>query len=257
MSNTKQIKELIYSNYLSIIKEYFITLNKSETIKNLVNVNSTLLIGLTAIHRTFEMILLKTKNIDTAFYYSKQALYYFLEYMQQVRASDLLSSLNHMDAVLFVYKKTVCEVYDKESSSETINNLMTIHDNSILMEEYELKTFMNDLFQYMNIMFFWNNEKITYENRYYLSQILDKHIYTFENLKSVTPYLEVLQNKTDMPFVKYEEIIHELSKKLEKRKIALTNKQELLLMKYYIEADTFNNMIEDSTTKEFIKWLTV
>lgn len=257
MSNTKQIKELIFSNYLSIIKEYFITLNKSDTIKSLVNINSTLLIGLTAIHRTFEMILLKTKNIDTAFYYSKQALYYFLEYMQQVTASDLLSSLNHMDAVLFVYKKTVCEVYDKESSSESINNLMTIHDNSILMNEYELKSFFNDLFHYMNIYFFWNNEKITYENRYFLSEILDKCIYNFEILTSITPYLEVLQNKTDISFVKYEEIIHELSKKIEKRKSLLINKQDILFMKYYTESETFNNMIEDSTTKEFIKWLTV
>jgi hypothetical protein len=257
MSNTKQIKEQIFSNYLSIIKEYFITINKSDTIKNLVNVNSTLLIGLTAIHRTFEMILLKTKNMDTAFFYSKQAFYYFLEYMQQVRASDLLSSLNHMDAVLFVYKKTVCEVYDKESSSESINNLMTIHDNSVLMDENEMKLFMNDIIHYMNIFFFWNNEKITYENRYYLSQIIDKHIYTFEILKTIAPYLEVLQNKTDMTFGKYEEIIIELSKKIENRKPSTKNKQDSLFIKCYTESETFNNMLEDSSTKDLVKWLTV
>jgi len=203
------------------------------------------------------MILLKTKNIDTAYLYSKQAFYFYLEYMEQVRASDLLSSLNHMDAVLFVYKKTVCEVYDKESSSESINNLMTIHDNSVLMEDGEMKTFMNDIFHYMNVVFFWNNEKMTYENRFYLSQILDKYVGNFDILKSVAPYLEVLQNKTDMTFVKYEDIISELSKKAQKRKSTSLNKHELIFIKCYTESDTFNNMMQDSSTKDLVKWLTV
>jgi hypothetical protein len=203
------------------------------------------------------MILLKTKNIDTAFYYSKQAIYYYIEYMEQVRASDLLSSLNHMDAVLFVYKKTVCEVYDKESTSDTINNLMTIHDNSLLMDDGDLKSFMNDVFQYINILFFWNNERITYENRFYLSQLLDKRICAFDAVKSATPYLEVLQNTTNMTFAKYEDVINELSKKIERRKTSTVNKKEVLFMKCYAESDTFHSMIKDSTAKDLVKWLTV
>jgi len=257
MSNLKSEKDILFSKYTSVIKEYFLTMNNSETIKNLANANSTLFIGLNAIHRVFEIILLKSKNIDTAYYYSKQAYFYYLEYMEQVRASELLSSLSHSDAVLFVYKKTICEVFDKDSTSQSIHNLMTINDNSLSVDDGELKIYMNDAFHYLSVFFFWNNEKISYENRYYLSQILDKHIKNFDKMKLITPYLELLQNKSEMTFSKYEDIIHELSKKLERQKLGESTKNDLLLMKFHMEPDAFHNKFYDSTTKDLVKWLIV
>ena len=62
MSTKKHEKDAIFSKYVSVIKEYFLTMNKSEIIKNLVNANSTLLIGLNTIHRVFEIVLLKSKK---------------------------------------------------------------------------------------------------------------------------------------------------------------------------------------------------
>jgi len=259
MSTKKHEKDAIFSKYVSVIKEYFLTMNKSEIIKNLVNANSTLLIGLNTIHRVFEIVLLKSKNLDTAYYYSKQGFFYYLEYMEQVRASELLSSLNHTDAVLFVYKKTIFEVFDKDSSSSSqrIQNLLTINNNSLTMYENEIKICVNEAFRYLNVLFFWNNSKITYENRYYLSQLLEKHMNHFEKMKTIIPYLEVLQNNTEMTFTKYEDIINELSKKIDKRLLKDTAKNETIFMKFYMEPDVFHNKLHDSTTKELVKWLTI
>ena len=256
MSTVKYSTHHIFSKYVSAIKEYFELVNKSDAIKNLVNTKLTLLIGINAIHRVFEIVLLKTKNIDTAHYYSQKSVYYYSQYMEQISSADLLSTLNHTDAVMFVYKKTICEIYDKDASTQNI--LSAFGDDALNIDDGEIRNIMDNIYQFINILFFWDNASFTFDNRYYLSQILDKYVTDFEVVKNQLPYLEMLQNKTEMSFEKYEEILTELGKIIKKRKLNVdVNKNELLLMKYYGESETFQNKFHDSTTKDLVKWLTV
>ena len=97
MTTTKYFKNRIILKYALIIKEYFDLMNQNETLKNLSNPNPSLYIGMNAIHRVFEYILIKNKNIDHAYYYSQKCYYYYLEYMEQIHKSDLLQNLNHIE----------------------------------------------------------------------------------------------------------------------------------------------------------------
>lgn len=258
MPNAKHFAHHIFSKYVSAIKEYFEVVNKSDSIKNLVNAKSTLLIGLNAIHRVFEIVLLKTKNVETACYYSQKSVYYYSQYMEQISAADLLTTLNHTDAVMFVYKKTICEIYDKDESTQNILSVFSDHDDALNINESEVRGIMNNIYQFVNILFFWENASFTFDNRYYLSQFLDKYASDFDLVKNQLPYLEMLQNKTEMSFEKYEEILNELSKLIKKRKNTCeVSKNDLLLMKFYGEAETFQNKFHDSTTKDLVKWLVV
>jgi len=257
MSNAKHFAHHIFSKYVSAIKEYFEVVNKSDSIKNLVNAKSTLLIGLNAIHRVFEIVLLKTKNMETAHYYSQKSVYYYSQYMEQISAADLLTSLNHTDAVMFVYKKTVCEIYDKDTSAQNILSVFS-DDDALNISDGDIRCVMNNIYQFINVLFFWENAAFTFDNRYYLSQFLDKYAADFDLVKNQLPYLEMLQNKTEMSFEKYEEILNELGKLIKKRKSACeVSKNDLLLMKFYGEAETFQNKFHDSTTKDLVKWLVV
>ena len=257
MSNMKQLTHHLFSKYVFAIKEYFDVVNKSDAIKNLVNAKSTLLIGINVIHRVFEIVLLKTKNLETAHYYSQKSVYFYSQYMEQISAADLLSTLNHTDAVMFVYKKTVCELCDKDTSAQNILSVFS-DDDAINISDSEIRGIMNNIYQFINILFFWDNDAFTFENRFYLSQFLDKYAADFESVKNQLPYLEMLQNKTEMSFEKYEEILKELGKLIKKRKSASeVSKNDLLLMKFYGEAETFQNKFHDSSTKDLVKWLVV
>jgi len=256
MSNIKEFTNEFFAKYVSTIREYFDTMSKSETTKNLANVKTTLLIGLNAVHRVFEFVLLKTKHIDTACYYAQQSIDYYSQYMEQICTADLLSTLNHTDAVRFVYKKTVCEIYDNDETTKAI--LSAFGDGNVNIEEKEIRNISDTIYRFINAYFYWDNDVFNFENRYYLAKFLDNYDNNYELFKNVLPYVEALQSRSEMSFEKYEEILKELNKIMKKQKNAVeVNKNELLLMKLYGESDTFQNKFNDSTAKDLVKWLIV
>lgn len=255
MTNVKLFSKMIFSKYVSSIKEYFELVQKSETNKDVSDFKVTLLIGLNALHRVFDAVLIKTKNIETAYYYSQKSFSYYLEYMQQIKAADLLSSLNHTDAIIFVYKKTICEVCEKTVSRRTYSDF---DDDSITINENELRYIMTQMFSFVNTLFFWDNESFTFENRLKLAQMIYKHEFLYDKSISMSSYLEVIQNKSEISFEKYEDVILELSKIVSKKKNLIEiNKNELILLKVHRDSETFYSKFNDSTTKDLVKWLTV
>lgn len=253
MTNIKLFSQMIFSKYISSIKEYFELIQKSESVKNIVNVQFTLLIGLNALHRVFEVVLLKTKNIEIAYYYSQKSFNYYLEYMEQIHAADLLSSLNRMDAILFVYKKTICEVCEKDQ-----HNNNKYEDDTVEIGEAELRNIMNQIFRFTNTLFFWENNNINFENRASLSQFVYKHELMYEKCINMTNYLEVVQKETNMHYEKYEDIVLELSKLISrKRSASITNRNELILLKIHNDYETFTTKFRDASTKDLVKWLIV
>jgi len=246
---------MIFSKYVSCIKEYFELIQKSETSKTATDFKFTLLIGLNALHRVFDAVLIKTKNIETANYYAQKSFSYYLEYMQQIKEADLLSSLNHADAIVFVYKKTICEVCDKTNSRRTYSDF---DNDSIMIDDNELRNIMAKMFLFVNTLFFWNNESFTFENRLKLAQMIYKQEFLYDKSVMMSSYLEVIQNKPEISFEKYEDIILELSKIVSKKKNCIEiNKNELILLKVHRDTETFLSKFKDSTTKDLVKWLTV
>jgi hypothetical protein len=137
----KTPKTQILETYSKLMNEYFGILSESAVMKELEFPISSLHIGVTAIHRVFEIILLKTKSIEKTYYYSQRAYYYYLEYIEQIYQANLSQSINHMDIILFVYKKTIFDMYDGEpdNNSNTLSNIMTLNDETINFDEKECR----------------------------------------------------------------------------------------------------------------------
>lgn len=250
--------------YALIIKEFFDLMNQSDTLKNLANTSSSLYIGMNAIHRVFEYVLIKMNNVDHAYYYSQKSYYYYLEYMEQIHKSDLSQNLNHMDAIMFVYKKTIFDIYNGESTnlSNTITNIMTLNSETLSVNEKELKTLFNNISNFTKTLFFWENNNITFENRIYIcDNYLHRYLHKIEALELITSYLDIIQQKMNMDYVKYEELLKEILVKIEKTKkqniINNEDKNEYFLLKFYVEEQTLHEKFHEGTTKELVKWLFV
>lgn len=261
MPTTKYFKNRLITKYALIIKEYFDLMNKSSIIKNVSNPNPSLYIGMNTIHKVFEFILVKLGSIDEAYYYSQKCCLYYLEYMEQVFKSDLFQNLNHLDAVLFVYKKTIFDIYDGEPSDSvnSIRNIMSLTDEVVPHEEFEIRILFHNLSKFTKILFFWDNINITFENRV---KICDEYLHRFLNrndtIENIQSYLEIIQQKISMNYDKYFDLLKEILAFVEKTKkitIKNTDKDEWILMKFYVEEKSFFEKFNNDTTKDLVKWI--
>lgn len=260
MPTNAYYKNRIIIKYAALIKEYFQIMNHSELFKTMTDINPSLYIGINAINRVFEYMIMKTKNIEHAYFHSQKSYYYYLEYLEQIHKSDM--TLNHMDAVLFVYKKTI--YHDNETvmrTSDTISNIMTLQDEIISIETNELKQIMDTLFHSTSLLLFWENMNITATQRMHITtEYLDRYLVKFDYLELIGTYIELTQ-KITMNYQKYVDLLHEIIEKVERTKKNMRAKEidktDCFFVKFYMDQDTFYKKFHDETTKDLVKWLFV
>lgn len=267
MSSSKYFKNKIITKYVEVIKEYFELMTQSTIIKGLANPNDNLFIGINAVHRVFEYILIKTNNIDTAYYYSQKACYSYLEYLEQINKSELASAFTHMDAIICVYKQTIFDIYDGENSSNNnssaINNLLSLNTEKINITQTEVRTLLNIIFKFTKILFFWDNTQIKFNDRHTIcNDYLFRYLIKFEHIEFINSYLELIQEKViNLTYNKYNEFLQEIliciEKKSKKSLLKEYDINDFLFNKIYIERHTFNEKIKEDDTKELVKWLFV
>lgn len=257
----------IIDKYCVVMNEFFYLIQQSEMMKkNNYPVNS-LFIGVNALHRVFEFVLLRTKNIDKAYYYSQKTYYYYLEYIEQVDKSNLSQNLNHMDAVLFVYKKTIFSIFDgtnDDDASNTMSNIMTLNDKLLPIDEGEYHQLFLKVSKMVNILFNWQNENIDFKHRITIcNQYLMRFLKRIDYMESTVDYLDVLQTKMNMNYENYENLLKEILEKKEKSRrprgnsfLTETDKNEYFLMKFYIEEPILREKFDDGNNmKEFVRWM--
>jgi hypothetical protein len=171
----------------------------------------TLYIGLTTIHRVFETVLLKTKNIEIAHYYAQKAYIYYLEYMEQIRASNLSKSLHHTDVVLFVYKKTIVDLCAVEHAALSSSPSTSLHNDVVGLGFSELHELLAQLFTTVNVLLWWENERLTIADRQTLCTILLPKLLELEGglPSTIMFHLENIQPRVDLDFMAYNELVNE------------------------------------------------
>lgn len=103
--------EDILSKFTAIIKEYISVFNTKMVPKQLKNVNFIFVKGFEAVVHVFEITLLYTKSIESARHHSQKAIYFFIEFTEQITdEQNSFLQLSCRDATLFVYKKTIFEI---------------------------------------------------------------------------------------------------------------------------------------------------
>ena len=97
--------------YLSVILD-FIDNTKQEKYKYKKEyLHYILKQGFQTMQHIFLYMLLYTKNIDLSFFNLQKGLYYYLEFIQQIKRDEhQFLQFNIKDAIIFVYKKTIYEI---------------------------------------------------------------------------------------------------------------------------------------------------
>ncbi len=263
LPKTKKIQ--IVERYFNVINEYFDKAMGCTFINSNSDSNNKMLIGIHSIHRVFEYVLLKTKNPEKAYYTSQQTYYYYLEYLEQIHTSPHLSdSMDSSDVIQFVYKKTLCDLYDgvEGEHSNSLNNMMTLDDESISLKNKEWKDFFPRLLKLINVLFYWRNENISFTQRHSLcNEYLMRLFQCIEKIDVALHYIEYIQREYSVSYSLYKTMVDEFIKKSEKMtrsrssSISEYEKNDWYLMKLCIQKEKLDDFIERRTIKEMVIWL--
>uniref|UniRef100_A0A6C0LAV1 Uncharacterized protein n=1 Tax=viral metagenome TaxID=1070528 RepID=A0A6C0LAV1_9ZZZZ len=255
----KTPKLQILDTYSKLINEYFGLLNESEIMKEMNYPSSSVYIGVNAIHRVFEIILMKTKSIEKTYYYCQRAYYYYLEYIEQIYRANLSQNLNHMDIILFVYKKTIYDTYDGDDNdnSHTLTNIMTLNNETLVFDDKEWRIILLRIAKTINVIFHWENTTIEFHERKAISNnYLSRYLNKIDAIDSSLQYLEVIQEKMDMDYDVYVELLKEIIKKMESNRSKTgIDLNDFILTKFYLEEPQCREKFENGNMKEFVKWL--
>ena len=227
--------------YLYTVFEYIQNIENSKFIKTLENQVFFIEIGFRAITNVFQINFIISKDIDTAYYSSKKAYLYYLEYLEQMNGTNMYDNLNHTDAILFIYNKSIINY----SNNKHINPNAFIND-------FEFGNLYVKISKFINIFLWWNNTNIcrhlllkdfsiNYINHFLLSTENEK---IFENIIS---YLEIAQKK-NMTSDEYSEFLKETYNRIKKQNFIHWNEYIIVKIKDYDE--NLNKSIVD-----WVKWL--
>ena len=110
------LKEII-DNYIHILLNYILLFNQKINIDN--NINFFIFKkGIYTINHVFLFILYYTKNLEVAFYHSKNSYIFYLEFIEQLNFTSTTNviKITVNDAIIFVYKKNIFNVNNSISN---------------------------------------------------------------------------------------------------------------------------------------------
>jgi hypothetical protein len=259
LNNKSPIIDKITDTYVSILKEFVELINDSKHCDNPNNSIITMYIGMNTIHRVFEFILIKTKSIEKVCYYCKKTYYYYLEYMEQIFSSNLQQNLNQMDAILFVYKKTIFDLYDGENEDTfgTMTNIIASNGEIMNIDDEILQKMLKNISKIMNTLFYWENTEFTLYERKELCNYLDLFMKKCFSTPHIIFFLEILQKKISIKYQDYILLLKELID-LNDKKIKKTYDNDInewTLNKFYIQKNEFEDKINENNIKGLVKWV--
>ena len=136
-----KIDNILYV-YTYIIKEYIINFYTKMAIKHLKNIDFIFIKGFDTITHVFETTLLYTKNIELTKYHSHKAIFFFIEFTEQITdEQNSFLQLSTKDASLFVYKKTIFEInneYKRKMPNLNLKEQELLEKLNIFIKIYKL-----------------------------------------------------------------------------------------------------------------------
>jgi len=248
----------------TIIKEYCAILNEflQQVLSNADNKYreySSILIfnGLNIISYMFEYALIKNKQLQPAIYLSRKASIYYLEYIHQViqNATENELHMTHIDAIEFVYNKTLFQPDDS-----ALSNIMTMNDTATTMNNVELEELCKQLFTLSYSLLYPSNSTFTLENRVLLySEFLERLAMTLINAYHVGHFRfsTLFIDSVEVPFSRYVEVLSEIASLLEKKNLQKKepNTTEQLFLKIYANKESFSSKLLTMQAKPFVVWL--
>ena len=215
-------KQIIIDVYLKIITEYISLMEQSAIVNTSPDKRTIVYGGLNAINHIFKINLVSSKNIQSTYYYCEKAGYCYLEYIEQINKTDILTNLNIIDVITFVYKETIIHNNEPPISTNIPKNTESYTDINILVSE-DLDQILCKLSNITNLLLQWNMNQV--DQTIICNKYLPKYLKFFLNnpFDTLIEYLGIILDKTKMDESTYFEFLEEFYKRL----ISMNKKNKL------------------------------
>lgn len=259
-NNTTNILLDITTMYISIIDQFIESFLKISVEPTSEQYDCILYIGINLIYRVYKYGLIKFNNIKTAEYYSQKAHVFLIEYMEQIYNHELSFNLNHNDAILFIYRKTIFEFPDIETAqcNDKIINIFSMQQqNTEFFDIDKCVLHLQQLHILINQLLQWKISSITTQNRIYICKhYLQTILKNTDFISSSISYLDHIFNVTKLSFSTYCKLLEEIGNLLDSKSYNhQANKNEIILTKFYAESSYIQEKIDKNQIKELVLWL--
>lgn len=247
----------ITEKYIDIMFKYFEGIKQSSICKKRSDLSKVLYIGINTLNRVFYNTILKTQNLEKTIFYSQKSYIFYLEYLEQIYSTDINNEIDYQEAILLIYKSTLFNLSNEDTNdnNELVTHLMTNDITTIVTEN--IKYNLKQTFNLINILCYWNNETITYNQQIEILKKNIKKIVKTLTLNELHNYIFIIENiQLNINNISYENyilLLKELLDKIEKSKIEDIN--TVILEKFYIEKEELYKKINN--IKDMVKWILV
>jgi hypothetical protein len=273
-------QKALIDKYILVLLEYIHLIDTSEIIRGLDNSTTVFQIGLHAIAHIYKLTYYITKNVETAGCYTQKGIYCYLEYIEQMNRTNSLHNLNNMDAVLFVYDKTLAEIYTPTGKRTNTSNEQNMFTNIVSLNhpetrEHNWKVILENLSNITQTVLWIDNLEITYLERLNLThEYLPKFINIYAELPDsltidIIKYLSLIQDKlrfTTPEYVEFLDVFYKTYKKMAKHThttCTLSPDDKCLCITVNLAGKTMTEVLSSEygkqegwkTSADFIKWL--
>lgn len=274
-------QKALIDKYILVLLEYIHLIDTSEIIRGLDNSNTVFQIGIHAIAHIYKLTYYITKNVETAGCYTQKGIYCYLEYIEQMNRTNTLHNLNNTDAVLFVYDKTLAEIYTPTGKRTNTSNEQNMFTNIVSLNhpetrEHNWKVILENLSNITQTVLWIDNLELTYLERLNLThEYLPKFMNIYADVSGSTleiiKCVSVIQDKlrfTTLEYVEFLDVFYKTYKKMAKhltQTTPSTSNDKCLCITVNLAGKTIAEILSSEygkqegwkTLTDFIKWLFV
>lgn len=212
----------ISMGFLNVIFEYVYKISETSNITNKKYYHFIFKRGLETLIHVFTLLFYYTKNVELTVHYSKNALYEYIEFIDQMSDDKVtFLKLTTRDAVLFVYKKTIFDINNeyrknlKEPSIEDKYMLSVLNTYTNICKNVILFIINYSIFDKPTINECYNCVKNIGDNVYKIKPELVEYI----NVFAVVLNDIKMKNQNLLPVTEYLDLLHEFTRMISKKKI--------------------------------------
>jgi len=267
----------LIDKYVLVLLEYIHLVDTSDIIRGLDNSISVFNIGIHAISHIYKLSYYITKNVETAGCYTQKGVYCYLEYIEQMNRTNSLHNLNNIDAVLFVYDKTLSEIYNPEHTGNNISHEQNMFSNIISlnhpeMREQNWKLILENLSHITQTILWTTNPDISYLQRLNIThEYLPKYLNIYadhpnpETLEIVKT-ISLIQDKmifTTNDYIELLDTVLKMYRKTPKSRIVVKYVDKYLVISVHLTGTSISDVATSEYGKQmgwksrvdFIRWL--
>lgn len=241
----------LVKQYVTLLLELINRLHLSDVFYKLSDPQKIIYNGFNVIQHVFDYANSKMNNLENSFYICQQACNYYCEYIEQIYESNLIHNLNHNDAIIFVYKKTIFELYNKTPTEED-----GLTNSMYLMQEVNKDNtgdISSKIVRICHEFMYWDNNYTIEQRKFLCEYYLPKLLTNPKHLDWFSENICLLKNKFCFEFSDYTNLLDEMLKLIKAYK--KPHDSDDIIMNFYGNQDILEESFSKKNIPQIVKVL--